>query len=176
MNLTLTDEVLAQSSVERLMAVANYHHSWFLILPEDDETVGLKANAELLDVVTDAPRPYTGRAIFSVDRLAQGLPYGAAEPSSKTLTRKVYIKQITAEEIVNRFGYCGTLYFGLPAQPTKTTDLAPYFKERFGLDVAEEDIQEQTIGATQRCVIVKFAAKSLGYTGAFTADLTTALA
>jgi hypothetical protein len=165
---------LTLSSKQRFIDQANYKHSWFLVLAEDDEKTGLKKNAELIDV-----RPITGnarrtaRAIFRIDREANNVPFNFVEPRNRYIERGVAIQQITADEIIKTYGIGGVVYLAMEAAPDNTQGLAEGFATRFGLKITPEDIVAQPIGQGVVCVMVTFSKMSVGYTGSLRVDITT---
>lgn len=173
MNLVITDEVLAMTSRERLIAVANFPHSQFIILTEDNEDLGLVTNAELVSVEDYKYSPFTATATFRVDRHAQGIPYGVNVPNTRYMNRTVHIRRITASDLVKEFGLGDTLYLGLTEVPLTTRGLASAFKTRFNLDVTEEDIVDQKIVPNAKCIILKFEDQSIAFEGAIRVDLNT---
>lgn len=164
---------LTLSSKQRFIEQANYKHSWFLILTKDQ--YGLSKNAELIDVVpVIGNKQHTARARFTVDRKANNVPFNFQEPRTQFIDRGVYVRQITAEEIVKAFGIGGVVYLGLgEAVPADNKNLAAAFKERFGLNMAETDIVAKVIHPGTTCVTVTFSKMSVGYTGSLRVDLTT---
>lgn len=164
---------LTLSSKQRFIEQANYKHSWFLIMTKDQ--YGLTKNAELIDVVPVAGnKQHTARAQFRIDRKANNVPFNFAEPRSQFISRGVYVQQITADELVKAFGVGGVVYLGLGENvPDNNQKLAAVFKERFGLNMVEEDIVSKAIPTGATCVTVTFAKMSVGYTGSFRVDLTT---
>lgn len=171
---TLTEEVLSKSSAVRFKEAANFKHSQFMILTADDAELGLKENAELINIEPYNIAPYTGRAHFRMDRLANGVPFGEPAPSKRYFPRHILIRQITGQEIVDKFGINGVVHMDLYGSvPATTKQLAETFKTRFGLEMAEVDIQDEVIPTGARCIVVRFNSKSVGYKGALRVDLTT---
>ena len=171
---TLTDVILAKSSLVRFKEAANFKHSQFMILTEDDTELGLKQNAELIDIAPYKIPPYTGRAEFRLDRTANVIPLGEEAPKRRYIPRHVLIRQMLATEIINAFGVGGVVYLGITRQvPTETSALAARFKELFGLEMVTSDIENQTIPTGATCVVVRFHQKSVGFKGALRVDLTT---
>ena len=171
---TLTNDILEQTSQERFIAAANFKHACFFIAVADDEDLGLKENAELINIEPYNIAPYTGRAHFRMDRLANGVPFGEPAPSKRYFSRHILIRQITGQEIVDKFGINGVVHMDLYGSvPATTKQLAETFKTRFGLEMAEVDIEDQVIPTGARCIIVRFSTKSVGYKGALRVDLIT---
>ncbi len=171
---TLTEEVLAKTSAVRFQEAANFKHTQFLILNEDSEKLGLKKNAELIDIKPYTIAPYTGRAEFRIDRIANGVPLNEEAPKRRYMPRHVLIRQMLAAEIINAFGVGGVVYLGIAGQvPTETSALATRFNELFGLEMVASDIENQTIPTGATCVVVRFHQKSVGFKGALRVDLTT---
>lgn len=172
---TLTDEILEQSALHRFIAAANYKHSKFFIAVDDSNDLNLKENAELINIEPYNIAPYTGRAHFRMDRLANGVPFGEPTPSKRYFSRHILIRQITGQEIVDEFGINGVVYMNLyhDGVPGTTKQLAAAFRSRFGLEMAEVDIEDQVIPTDARCIIVRFSTKSVGYKGALRVDLIT---
>lgn len=171
---TLTDELLEQSDLDRFIAAANYKHSNFFIAVVDNEDLGLKENAELINIEPYKVPPYTGRAAFRMDRLANGVPLGEVAPAKRYFPRHILIKQITAKEIVEKFGVNGVVYLDLGENvPATTKLLASAFESRFGLKMVQSDIEDQAIPNGAKCIVVRFHPKSVGYKGALRVDLTT---
>lgn len=171
---TLTNELLQQTSQERFIAAANFKHACFFIAVADDEDLGLKENAELINIEPYNIAPYTGRAHFRMDRNANGIPYGEVAPSKQYFPRHILIRQITGTEIVEKFGIKGVVYMDLADNvPETTKSLAATFTSRFGLAMAEVDIEDQIIPNGARCIVVRFNTKSVGYKGQLRVDLTT---
>ena len=56
----LNDEVLSKSSAVRFKEAANFKHACFFIAVADDEDLGLKENAELINIAPYKIPPYTG--------------------------------------------------------------------------------------------------------------------
>lgn len=163
---------LTKPSKERFIEQANYINSWFLVMTEP--AFGLNANAELIDIVPETGnKMYTGRAVFRIDRLANNVPYNYKAPKQRYINRGIYIKQITANEIIDTFGIGGTVYLGLTEVPATTDLLADAFKTRFGLEMTKSDILSQTIPANAKCIMVTFSKLSVGYVGKLRVDLTT---
>lgn len=170
----LTEAVLAKSSAARFQEAANFKHAQFLILTEDKPAYKLKANAELIDVKPYDIAPYTGRAEFRLDRIANALPLAEKAPNRRYIARHVLIRQMAAQEIIQAFGVGGVVYLGLgEAIPESTSELAARFKELFGLEMVAGDIEDQVIPRGATCVLVRFQPKSLGFKGALRVDLTT---
>ena len=143
---TLTEEVLLKSSTDRFKEAANSKHVQFMILTADDATLGLKRNAELINIEPYKIPPYTGRAEFRLDRNANALPLGEEAPKRRYISRHVLIRQMTATNIISAFGVGGVVYLGYGAEvPTETSALAARFKELFGLEMVAEDIENQII-------------------------------
>ena len=115
----LTAEVLALSSLERLIAVSNFKRQWSLALTEDHPEFGMKKNATLVRVEPYLVNPYTGRAHFQIDRLADGVPFGLVKPTKTLVPRTILIKQITASEIMQAHGIGGRIYVGVEVNPLK---------------------------------------------------------
>jgi hypothetical protein len=171
---TLNDTVLGQSSLDRFIAAANYKHSFFYIAVTADEELNLMENAELINIEPYNITPYTGRAVFRMDRLANGVPFGEVTPTKQFFDQHVLIKQITGQDIVNTFGINGVVYMDLGISVPPTTKLlAGTFQSRFGLVMTPSDIQDQVIPPGARCIVVRFNAKSVGYKGSLRVDLTT---
>lgn len=171
---TLTNELLEQSGLERFIATANFKHAIFYIAVADNEDLGLKENAELINIEPYNMKPYTGRAVFRMDRLANGLPLGEVLPAKRYFPRHILIKQITGQEIIDQFGINGVVYLDLGEDvPATTKLLAPAFQSRFGLVMSQADIQDEVIPTGARCIVVRFNSKSVGYKGALRVDLTT---
>lgn len=171
---TLTNEILQLSSRERFIAAANYKHANFYIALQDLDGLGFKENAELIDIEPYNITPYTGRAVFRMDRLANPLPLGEVAPQKRYFNRRILIKQITGQEITDRFGVNGTVYLGLADNvPATTKELAGTFDSLFGLKMVAADIVDQAIPVGARCIIVRFDAKSVGFKGGLRVDLTT---
>lgn len=164
---------LTLSSKQRFIDQANYKHSWFLIMTEDQ--IGLTKNAELIDVVpVKGNKDRTGRAIFRIDREANNVPFNFKKPRTRFISRGVNIKQITADEIIKAFGIGGVVYLGdVQPAPANTQDLAAAFKTQFGLNMTKDDILASPIAAGATCVTVTFAKMSVGFTGAFRVDIKT---
>ncbi len=170
----LNDEVLSKSSAVRFQEAANFKHTQFLILTEDSAKLGLKQNAELIDIAPYKIPPYTGRAEFRLDRTANVIPLGEEAPKRRYIPRHVLIRQMLATEIINAFGVGGVVYLGYTARvPTETYALAARFNELFGLEMVALDIENQTIPTGATCVVVRFHQKSVGFKGALRVDLTT---
>ena len=170
----LNDEVLSKSSAVRFQEAANFKHTQFLILTEDSSKLDLKKNAELIDIKPYTIAPYTGRAEFRIDRIANGTPLNEEAPKRRYMARHVLIRQMLATEIINAFGVGGVVYLGITGQvPTETSALAARFKELFGLEMVASDIENQTIPTGATCVVVRFHQKSVGFKGALRVDLTT---
>ncbi len=171
---TLTNEILQTTSLGRFIAAANYKHINFYIAVADDENMGLNQNAELINIEPYTIPPYTGRAVFRMDRIANGIPVGEVEPTKRYFPRHILIKQILASEIVDKFGINGVVYMNLAGNvPASTKLLAATFQSRFGLVMSQSDIQDQSIPLGAKCVIVRFDTRSVGYKGALRVDLTT---
>lgn len=169
----LTAEVLALSSLERLIAVSNYKRQWSLALTEDHPEFGMKKNATLARVEPYNVNPFTGRAHFTIDRLADGVPYGCVAPLKTTIPRTILIKQITATEIVKKHGVGGRIYVGLRNNPLKTVALVTRLNELYDLEITAEDVLDQDIPDGASCIQFRFNSKSLAFTGAFLVDLYT---
>ena len=169
----LNNEVLSKSSVVRFQEAANFKHTQFLILTEDSTKLGLKKNAELIDIKPYKIAPYTGRAEFRIDRIANGVPLNEEAPKRRYMPRHVLIRQTTATDIINAFGVGGVVYLGLKEVPETSSELAARFKELFGLEMVASDIEEQLIPKGATCIIVRFHQKSVGFKGALRVDLTT---
>lgn len=168
----LTDNVLMLSSKERFIEAANFKHRQLLIKTTDEGAK--KANATLVSVTPYKMAPYTAIVSFDIDRTVNGVPYGCVAPTKQHYTRTVYIRQLTADDIIDKFGIRGTLYLGLKGATPATTDLlASQFKARFGLNISSSDIISDEIGNGATCVLVRFAKTSVGFTGALRVDLTT---
>lgn len=171
---TLTEEVLNKSSAARFKEAANFKHSQFMILTADDAGLGLKQNAELINIAPYKIPPYTGRAEFRLDRNANVVPLGEEAPKRRYIPRHVLIRQMLAAEIIASFGVGGVVYLGYTGQvPTETNVLAARFKQLFGLEMVAGDIENQTIPTGATCVVVRFHQKSVGFKGALRVDLTT---
>lgn len=172
---TLTTEVLAKSGLERLVACANHKRQWSVLFVEDHPEFGMKTNATLKTVESYMYSPYTAKAHFEVNRLADGLPFGAIPMAKSLIPRTLLIKQITAGEIVSQHGIKGRLYVGLTSNPGKTTDLVDRLNELYNLGVTKADILEQVIPNGSSCVMVRFNKMSVTFTGNFLVDLYTPL-
>lgn len=171
---TLSNVILAKTSIARFKEAANAKHVQFMILTADDANLGLKQNAELINIAPYKIPPYTGRAEFRLDRNANALPLGEEAPKRRYLPRHVLIRQMTATEIINAFGVGGVVYLGYTGQPPVETGLlAARFKTLFGLEMSAGDIENQTIPTGATCVVVRFHQKSIGFKGAIRVDLTT---
>lgn len=171
---TLTNAVLQKSSAARLIEAANFKHSGFLVLVEDNAALGLKKNAELIDVQPYNLKPYTAKAIFRVDREANTLPFNEQAPSRQFHNRSILIRQIAAQDIVDRFGINGVVYLDLGEDvPETTSGLAARFKELFGLEMTAADIVDQQIARGATCILVRFNPKSVGFKGALRVDIAT---
>lgn len=171
---TLTNEILQLSGRERFIAAANYKHANFYIAIQDIVGLGLNENAELIDVEPYSVPPYTGRAVFRMDRQANALPLGEVANQKRYFNRYILIKQITGQEIVDQFGIAGTVYLNLGENvPATTKELAATFDSMFGLKMVEADIVDQIIPTGARCIVLRFAPKSVGFKGGLRVDLTT---
>lgn len=171
---TLTEQVLSKSSATRFKEVANFKHKQFIISVEPKPALGLVKNAELIDVQPYDIKPFTAKAEFRIDRQAGGIPFNEKAPNRRYMTRHVLIRQVTATDIIERFGVGGVVYLGLGQDvPETTTGLAARFKELFGLEMVAGDIEDQVIPRGATCVLVRFQPKSLGFKGALRVDLTT---
>lgn len=164
---------LTLSSKQRFMDQANYKHSWFLINTKDTDTY--TKNAELIDVVpVVGNKDRTARAKFRIDREANNVPFNFVNPRNRFVERGIYVRQITAEELIKAFGICGVVYLGITGPvPDNTQKLAGIFKTRFGLNMTEADILPSTIGPGVTCTTLTFSKMSVGFIGAFRVDLTT---
>ncbi|BDH16587.1 MAG: hypothetical protein [Bacteriophage sp.] len=171
--MVLTDALLAQTSTQRLIHAANYKHSQLLMLTAPDAELGLAANAQFLDVEPYNSAPYTGKAVFQINRAANPTPYNVEAPTRPVYTRRVLIKQITDQEILDLYGINGTIYLGLTKRPATTDLLAASFASVYGLQMQASDIVAETIPSTAQCVIVRFNPRSVGYKGALRVDLVT---
>lgn len=169
----LTPAVLLKSSLERLVAGSNYKRQWTVAFVDDRPEFGMKANATLVRVEPHLVAPYTGRAHFQIDRLADGVPYGFVAPAKTLVPRTILIKQITASEIMQKHGIGGRIYVGVKTNPLKTTALVERLNELYKLGITEADVLEQDILDGASCIQFRFHPKSLGYTGAFLVDLYT---
>jgi len=169
----LTAEALAKSSLERLIAVSNFKRQWTIAFIEDRPEFGMKANATLMRVEPYIVSPYTGRAHFQIDRLADGVPFGFVKPAKTLVPRTILIKQITASEIMQKHGIGGRIYVGVKTNPLKTTALVARLNELYNLGITAADVLEQDIPNGASCIQFRFHPKSLGYTGAFLVDLYT---
>ena len=169
----LTPAVLLKSSLERLVAGSNYKRQWTVAFVDDRPEFGMKANATLVRVEPHLVAPYTGRAHFQIDRLADGVPYGFVAPTKTLVPRTILIKQITASEIMQAHGIGGRIYVGVEANPLKTTALVDRLNELYKLDIVAADVLEQEIPDGASCIQFRFHPKSLGFTGAFLVDLYT---
>ena len=169
----LTAEALAKSSLERLIAVSNYKRQWTIAFIEDRPEFGMKANATLMRVEPYIVSPYTGRAHFQIDRLADGVPFGFVKPAKTLVPRTILIKQITASEIMQKHGIGGRIYVGVRTNPLKTTALVDRLNELYNLGITAADVLEQDIPDGASCIQFRFHPKSLGFTGAFLVDLYT---
>ena len=169
----LTPAVLLKSSLERLVAGSNYKRQWTVAFVDDRPEFGMKANATLVRVEPHLVAPYTGRAHFQIDRLADGVPYGFVAPAKTLVPRTILIKQITASEIMQKHGIGGRIYVGVKTNPLKTTALVERLNELYKLGITEADVLEQDILDGASCIQFRFHPKSLGFTGAFLVDLYT---
>ena len=169
----LTPDVLLKSSLERLVAGSNYKRQWTIAFIEDRPEFGMKANATLVRVEPYIVAPYTGRAHFQIDRLADGVPFGLVKPTKTLVPRTILIKQITASEIVQAHGIGGRIYVGVESNPLKTTALVDRLNELYKLGIVAADVLEQEILDGASCIQFRFHPKSLGFTGAFLVDLYT---
>ncbi len=169
----LTPDVLLKSSLERLVAGSNYKRQWTIAFIEDRPEFGMKANATLVRVEPYIVSPYTGRAHFQIDRLADGVPFGFVKPAKTLVPRTILIKQITASEIVQAHGIGGRIYVGVESNPLKTTALVDRLNELYKLGIVAGDVLEQEIPDGASCIQFRFHPKSLGFTGAFLVDLYT---
>lgn len=169
----LTTAVLAMSSLARFIAGANFKRQWSLALTEDHPEFGMKKNATLARVEPYNVNPFTGRAHFTIDRLADGVPYGCVAPLKTMIPRTILIKQITATEIMQDHGIGGRIYVGVEANPLKTTALVDRLNELYNLGITAADVLEQDIPDGASCIQFRFHPKSLGFTGAFLVDLYT---
>lgn len=170
---TLTDVILAKPSLVRFKEAANFKHSQFMILTADNAELALKKNAELINIAPYKIPPYTGRAEFRLDRIANVIPLGEEAPKRRYIPRHVLIRQMLATDIINAFGVGGVVYLGLTEVPETTPELAARLKELFGLEIAAGDIEEQAIPTGATCIIIRFHQKSIGFKGALRVDLTT---
>lgn len=169
----LTNEILAKSSEARFKETANFKHKQFIISVEPKPALGIVKNAELIDVQPYNIKPFTAKAEFRIDRQAGGVPFNETAPSRRYMNRHVLVRQVTANDIIDRFGVGGVVYLGLTVVPATTSELAAHFKTRFGLEMVAGDIDEQAIPVGATCVLIRFHPKSLGFTGALRVDLTT---
>ena len=169
----LTPAVLLKSSLERLVAGSNYKRQWTVAFVDDRPEFGMKANATLVRVEPHLVAPYTGRAHFQIDRLADGVPYGFVAPAKTLVSRTILIKQITASEIMQAHGIGGRIYVGVEVNPLKTTTLVDRLNEMYNLGITAADVLEQDIPDGASCIQFRFHPKSLGFTGAFLVDLYT---
>lgn len=171
---TLTEEVLSKTSAARFKEAANFKHKQFIISVEPKPALGIVKNAELIDVQPYNIKPFTAKAEFRIDRQAGGVPFNEQAPTRRYMNRHVLVRQVTANDIIGRFGVGGVVYLSLGQDvPATTTGLAARFKTLFGLEMVAADIDEQTIPTGATCVLIRFHPKSLGFTGALRVDLTT---
>ena len=169
----LTTAALAMSSLVRFIAGANFKRQWSVAFINDRPEFGMKANATLVRVEPYLVNPYTGRAHFQIDRLADGVPFGLVKPTKTLVPRTILIKQITASEIMQAHGIGGRIYVGVEANPLKTTALVDRLNELYKLGIVAADVLEQEIPDGASCIQFRFHPKSLGFTGAFLVDLYT---
>lgn len=170
----LTNEILDKSSDARFKETANFKHKQFIISVEPKPELGLVKNAELIDVQPYSIKPFTAKAEFRIDRQAGGIPFNEKAPNRRYMTRHVLIRQVTAKDIIERFGVGGVVYLGLgQSVPETTSGLAARFKELFGLDMVAGDIEDQVIISGATCILIRFQPKSVGFTGSLRVDLTT---
>ena len=169
----LTPAVLLKSSLERLVAGANFKRQWTVAFTEDRPEFGMKKNAELIRVEPHIVAPYTAKAHFTINRLADGVPFGLVKPTKTLVPRTILIKQITASEIMQAHGIGGRIYVGVEVNPLKTTTLVDRLNELYNLGITAADVLEQDIPDGASCIQFRFHPKSLGFTGAFLVDLYT---
>lgn len=174
-NNTITSAVLAKSSIARLIAGSNFKRQWTVAFTADHPEFGMKANATLDRVEPHIVAPYTARAHFQLNRLADGVPYGFAAPGKTVVPRTILIKQITAAEIVKQHGIAGRVYVGLRVNPKKTAALVTRLNELYKLELVAADILDQDILDGASCIQVRFNPRSLGFAGSFLVDLYTPL-
>lgn len=171
----LTAKVLQKSSIARLIAGSNYKRQWTVAFTANHPEFDMKANATLDRVEPHIVAPYTARAHFQINRLADGIPYGFVAPSKTVVPRTILIKQITAAEIVKQHGIGGRIYVGLSANPKKTAALVSHLNELYNLGLVAADILDQDILDGASCIQVRFNPRSLGFAGSFLVDLYTPL-
>lgn len=169
----LNVKVLQQSSLSRLIAGSNFKRQWTVAFTADHPEFGMKANATLDRVEPHIVAPYTARAHFQINRLADGVPYGFVAPGKTVVPRTILIKQITAAEIVKQHGIGGRIYVGLAANPKKTAALVTSLNELYNLGVVAADILDQDILDGASCIQLRFNPRSLGFAGSFLVDLYT---
>lgn len=163
---------LTKSSLERFIDAANYKRSWFLLNTEDDGE--WKANAVLKSVTPVSNRPgVTAVAKFEVDREANNVPYNFVKPKQRYFTRSIDIRQITAQEIIDKWAIAGTLYAGKLSNIKTTKQLAAPLSKVTGLTISESDILDQQIPNNAGCIFVQFAPSSLNYIGTMRVDIVT---
>lgn len=171
---TLTNEVLQKSSLDRFIAAANYKAATFLILVEDDVALGLKENAEVIDVKPIKNQaPITARVSFRIDRAANGIPFNEPALKKRYMERTISITQVSASTIAKEFGINGTIYLALTTVPATTKLLAARLNELYNLNIAQSDIEDEIIPANAEGILLRFAQKSVGFTGMLRVDLKT---
>lgn len=163
---------LLKPSFDRLLEQANYKNSWIMILEEDQ--FGLTKNAVAVGLREVSGNPlYFGRAVFSVDRLANNAPFNWIAPRNQFINRGFYVRKIRGDELVRLFGVVDRLYLQLDQPPAKTTELAPIFTELFNIQVDVTDIVEEDIQTHRPTVLIRFSRKSPHFRGEMLVDLLT---
>lgn len=164
-------ENLKLTSKERFMAACNHKTArWMFITDEAAATkYDLPINAELLDIVeVKGNKAYNGRATFRIDKEPnESLPIGITASKNKYFHRGIYIRRMSATELVNKFGVNGTVVIQPSAKVETTWDLIPLFKEQFGLVMEEADLVKEAIPETSDCILIRFDPQSLAFTGSF---------
>ena len=167
---------LSKTGRQRLMDVANYKTARFMFITDSGQTdrFNLEINAELIDIIEmKANSGYNARALYRIDKNANGVPAGIKNPTKRYYSSGVYIKRITAQELIDKIGIGGIIYLGLSGAPETTTELVGRFNGLYNLDMVEGDIVEQIIPENAKCIAIKFEKLSLNFSGTFRVDLTT---
>ena len=108
-----------------------------------------------------------------MDREANNVPYNFPKPKQRYFTRSIDIRQITAQEIIDKWAIAGTLYAGKLDGIKFTTELAAPLSKLTGLTIKEADIFKQQIPNNAGCIFLQFATSSLNYIGTMRVDIVT---
>lgn len=167
----------ARTSMQRFLDSANYKKSWFLVLLEDTDfgkNLNFKANAELIDV---RPAPfnseYNAKAIYRVDREANGHPFSFNPPAKRYIQRTIKIQQITTSQLVDAFGVHGVMYLGDQSAAKTTHDLVAALNTVTDLGITTDDIILQNIPPSATCIMLTFNPLSVRFAGSMRVDVRT---